>query len=37
MELSALCDDAELCPAEHVEAIARRVGFAEQFAELLEL
>jgi hypothetical protein len=37
MELSALCDDAELFPDEQLEAIASRLGFAEQFAELLEL
>ena len=37
MELSALCDDAELFPDEQLEAIASRLGFADQFAELLEL
>ena len=37
MELSALCDDAELFPDEQLEAIASRLGFAEQFTELLEL
>jgi putative tRNA adenosine deaminase-associated protein len=37
MELSALCDDAELFPDEQLEAIAGRLGFADQFAELLEL
>ena len=37
MELSALCDDAELFPDEQLEAIASRLGFAEQFSELLEL
>ena len=37
MELSALCDDTELFPDEQLEAIASRLGFADQFAELLEL
>ena len=37
MEISALCDDEELFPDEQLEAIANRLGFGEQFAELLEL
>ena len=37
MELSALCDDDELFPDEQLEAIANRLGFGDQFAELLEL
>jgi hypothetical protein len=37
MELAVLCDDAELFPDEQLEAIAGRLGFGEQFAELLEL
>ena len=37
MEISALCDDAELFPDEQLEAIANRLGFGDQFAELLEL
>jgi putative tRNA adenosine deaminase-associated protein len=37
MELSTLCDDADLFPDEQLEAIASRLGFAEQFAQLLEL
>lgn len=37
MELSALCDDVGLFPDEQLEAIASRLGFAEQFSELLEL
>lgn len=37
MELLALCDDAELFPDEQLEAIAKRLGFGQQFAELLEL
>ena len=32
-----LCDDAELFPDEQLEAIANRLGFGDQFAELLEL
>lgn len=37
MEISALCDDGELFPDEQLEAIANRLGFGDQFEELLEL
>jgi putative tRNA adenosine deaminase-associated protein len=37
MEISALCDDAELFPDEQLDAIATRLGFGEEFRELLEL
>ena len=37
MELEALCDDTELFPDEQLESIAKRLGFAEEFVELLEL
>ncbi|CAB4708353.1 unannotated protein [freshwater metagenome] len=37
MELCALCDDLELFPDEQLEAIANRLGFGDQFAELLQL
>ena len=37
MEITALCDDEELFPDEQLEAIANRLGFGDQFAELLEL
>ena len=37
MELATLCDDAELFPDEQLEAIAKRLGFGDQFAEILEL
>lgn len=37
MELETLCDDDELFPDEQLEAIARRLGFGQEFAELLEL
>lgn len=37
MELLALCDDSELFPDEQLEAIAKRLGFGNEFAELLEL
>ena len=37
MELEALCDDVELFPDEQLEAIAKRLGFVEDFVELLEL
>jgi putative tRNA adenosine deaminase-associated protein len=36
MELSTLCDDADLFPDEQIEAIANRLGFSDQLAELLE-
>jgi putative tRNA adenosine deaminase-associated protein len=37
MEITALCDDEELFPDEQLEAIASRLGFGEEFAELLDL
>ena len=37
MEISALCDDEELFPDEQLEAIAARLGFGEEFSELLDL
>ena len=37
MELETLCDDSELFPDEQLEAIAKRLGFSDQFVELLEL
>lgn len=37
MELSTLCDDPDLFPDEQLEAIASRLGFGEEFAQLLEL
>ena len=37
MEITALCDDEELFPDEQLEAIAARLGFGEQFTELLDL
>jgi putative tRNA adenosine deaminase-associated protein len=37
MELSTLCDDPDLFPDEQLEAIANRLGFGEEFAQLLEL
>jgi putative tRNA adenosine deaminase-associated protein len=36
MELEALCDDSELFPDEQLDAIASRLGFGNQFAELYE-
>jgi putative tRNA adenosine deaminase-associated protein len=36
MELSTLCDDTDLFPDEILEAIANRLGFGDQFAEILE-
>ncbi|MFZ2227830.1 MAG: tRNA adenosine deaminase-associated protein [Candidatus Nanopelagicaceae bacterium] len=35
MEISALCDDAELFPDEQLDAIATRLGFGEQFRQLV--
>jgi putative tRNA adenosine deaminase-associated protein len=37
MELTTLCDDPDLFPDEQLEAIASRLGFGEDFAQLLEL
>ena len=37
MEISALCDDAELFPDEQLDAIATRLGFGEEFRKLLDL
>jgi putative tRNA adenosine deaminase-associated protein len=36
MELSTICDDADLFPDEQIEAIANRLGFSDQLIELLE-
>ena len=36
MELSTLCDDADLFPDEQIEEIANRLGFSDQLTELLE-
>ena len=36
MELSTICDDADLFPDEQIEAVARRLGFGDELAELLE-
>ena len=36
MELSTICDDADLFPDEQIEAIANRLGFSDQITELLE-
>ena len=37
MEISAICDDEELFPDEQLEAIAARLGFGDEFSELLDL
>lgn len=37
MEIEAICADKELFPDEQLEAIASRLGFGNQFAELLGL
>ena len=37
MELSTLCDDPDFFPDEQLEAIASRLGFGEEFTQLLEL
>ncbi len=36
MELSTICDDADLFPDEQIEAIANRLGFSDQLTGLLE-
>jgi len=37
MEISALCDDAELFPDQQLDAIATRLGFGQQFRDLIDL
>jgi putative tRNA adenosine deaminase-associated protein len=36
MELLAILDDTELYPDEQLEAIANRLGFGEQFDQIIE-
>jgi len=36
MELQMICDDDELYPEEQLEVIARRIGFGDEFSELVE-
>jgi hypothetical protein len=36
MELQMICDDDELYPEEQLEVIARRIGFGNEFSELVE-
>ncbi len=36
MELSPICDVADLFPNDQIEAIANRLGFSDQLTELLE-
>ena len=36
MELQTICDDGEMYPDEQLEAIARRIGFGDQFTEVLD-
>ncbi len=36
MELQLICDDDEMFPDEQLEVIARRVGFGDQFVELID-
>ncbi len=36
MELSTICDDADLFPDEQIDAVASRLGFGDQLTELLE-
>jgi hypothetical protein len=36
MELQMICDDDEMYPDEQLEVIARRVGFGDQFIELID-
>ncbi len=37
MEISALCDDGELFPDEQLDAIATRLGFGEEFRQLVNI
>ncbi|MEN9305545.1 MAG: hypothetical protein RL733_1469 [Actinomycetota bacterium] len=36
MELQFICDDDEMFPDEQLEVIARRVGFGDQFMEMID-
>ena len=36
MELESLCFDMDLYPDEQIDAIAARIGFGKEFAELYE-
>lgn len=36
MELQIICDDDEIYPDEQLEVIARRIGFGDEFNELVE-
>ena len=36
MELQFICDDDEMFPDEQLEVIARRVGFGDQFVDLID-
>lgn len=36
MEIATLCDDADLYPDEQIEAIANRLGFGDDYMELVE-
>lgn len=36
MELQLICDDDEMFPDEQLEVIARRIGFGDQYIELID-
>jgi putative tRNA adenosine deaminase-associated protein len=36
MELATLCDDSDLFPDEQIESIGNRLGFGDEFTEILE-
>ena len=36
MELQMICDDDEMYPDEQLEVISRRIGFGDEFVELVE-
>ena len=36
MELQMICDDDEMFPDEQLEVISRRIGFGDQFVELVD-
>jgi len=36
MELQFICDDDEMFPDEQLEVIARRIGFGDQFIEVID-
>ena len=36
LELQVICDDDEMFPDEQLEVIARRIGFGDQFVDVID-